>query len=105
MEFIETSVFTKLIVDLIPDDSYKALQSALMLHPESGALIPGGCGIRKIRWSVDNRGKSGGIRIIYYFQTSEDKIYFLYAYTKSKQSDLTQEQIKMLGQLVREELK
>jgi len=36
MVFIETPTFTKEIEELIPDDSYRMLQSVLMLRPEIG---------------------------------------------------------------------
>ena len=58
MEFVETPVFTKQITEIMSDDNYKALQEELIKHPEKGAVIAGGGGIRKIRWSLrDNQGK------------------------------------------------
>jgi hypothetical protein len=46
MIFIETSIFTKEIERLLPDDSYRKLQSVLMLRPEAGSVIrgSGACG-------------------------------------------------------------
>jgi hypothetical protein len=41
MEFIETPVFTKLITELLPDDSYRLLQDDLAKNPQAGDLIPG----------------------------------------------------------------
>lgn len=37
--FIETRLFTKLVLDCMTDEEYAALQSALMNDPESGPLI------------------------------------------------------------------
>jgi hypothetical protein len=105
MEFIETSVFTRQITELLSDESYKSLQAALMLHPESGDLVQGGGGIRKIRWGKEAQGKRGGIRVIYFYKNQANQIYFLVAYPKSTQADLTQEQKKILSRLVKEELK
>jgi len=105
MEFIETSVFTRQITELLSDESYKSLQAALMLHPESGDLVQGGGGIRKIRWGKEAQGKRGGIRVIYFYKNQANQIYFLLAYPKSTQADLTQEQKKILSRLVKEELK
>jgi hypothetical protein len=58
MEIIETVVFTKAIVKLMPDDEYKMLQHYLVCRPDAGVLIVGGGGLRKIRWSVPGRGKA-----------------------------------------------
>jgi len=41
MEFIETSIFTKQVVKLLPDKGYQKLQSILMLNPDAGAIIKG----------------------------------------------------------------
>jgi len=39
----------------------------LAAHPAAGDIMQGTGGIRKLRWSAHGRGKSGGIRIIYYY--------------------------------------
>ena len=61
------SIFTRLICDLLPDEQLRRLLLALMLRPEQGVLIPGGAGLRKIRWSQPGRGKRGGLRVLYYW--------------------------------------
>ena len=105
MIFIETPLFTKLIKDLLPDDNYRLLQQTILIHPEAGSLIRGGGGLRKIRWNVPGSGKRGGLRIIYYWDVSEDTIYMLLPYKKSKQKDLTAAQLKALPGLIKEGLK
>jgi len=87
------------------DDDYRALQSALLLRPEAGALIPGGGGLRKLRWGLPGTGKRGGLRLIYYWQKAEDRIYMLLVYRKSRQEDLTRQQLTVLRKLVKENLK
>ncbi len=67
MEFIETSIFTKLIYTYLSDDEYVALQSHLLKYPEAGQVIPGSGGVRKLRWAISGRGKRGGARVIYYY--------------------------------------
>lgn len=51
MRFIETQIFTKQVQKLLKDDSYRMLQSALMLKPDLAPVIPGSGGLRKMRWS------------------------------------------------------
>jgi hypothetical protein len=48
--FIETRLFTKLVLDYLNNDDYAALQEALVREPESGPVIPGSGGVRKLRW-------------------------------------------------------
>ena len=104
MEFFETSIFTKLIQKLISDEEYHLLQLQLSVRPESGNIIKGSGGIRKVRWAGSGRGKRGGIRVIYYYFTEDEQIYMLYVYPKSKKDDLTADQMKQLKQLVEEQL-
>jgi hypothetical protein len=45
MIFIETSIFTKEILGHLPGESYRELQSVLMLRPEAGSVIRGSGGL------------------------------------------------------------
>jgi hypothetical protein len=97
---VETTVFTRLIAQLMHDDQYRELQEHLIENPEIGDLIQASGGLRKIRWKLSGRGKRGGVRVIYYWAVSADQIRMLYVYSKSDQKDLTKDQIKVLRQLV-----
>lgn len=74
MRFIETPIFTREVTTLLSDEEYRGLQLALALRPEAGAVIRGGGGLRKLRWSIAGKGKRGGVRIIYYWVTARDEI-------------------------------
>jgi mRNA-degrading endonuclease RelE of RelBE toxin-antitoxin system len=102
MEFIETPTFTRLVLDLMEDVDYAAMQQALFKSPSIGSIIPGSGGIRKMRWAGCGRGKRGGLRVIYYWQVAQDQIWLLLAYAKNKKDDLTRDQIKQLRRLVDE---
>jgi len=104
MIFYETAIFTSQITKLIDDESYGELQSMLIADPESGDLIQRSQGLRKIRWRLPGRGKSGGIRVIYYIVCGEE-IFLLFAYPKNKQENITDEQARVLRRLVDEHLK
>jgi len=102
MIFIETPSFTKLVRELLPDESYAALQQVLIYRPDAGNVIAGSGGLRKIRWRVPGAGKRGGLRVIYYWDVSEETIFMLLVYKKGRQDDLTPSQIKALRTLVKE---
>lgn len=105
MRFVETPIFTRVVTALLNDESYRHLQSALMRRPEQGSAIGGTRGARKVRWALPGAGKSGGIRVIYYWASREAVFYMLYAYAKNEQGDLTPKQAKALAALIREEFK
>ena len=103
MEFIETSIFTKQVQKLISNESYRMLQSSLMIKPDAGAVIKGTGGLRKVRWKLPGSGKRGALRLIYYWDPPE-KIYMIFMYKKTDQEDLTPEQTKILKNLVEDNL-
>jgi len=102
MELIETPIFTKKITDILSDDEYSEMQWSLAINPEAGPVISGGGGLRKLRWRAFGKGKSGGIRVIYYVYARDQKIYLLYPYKKSEQEDLTRKQLKVLREYIKD---
>lgn len=105
MRFIETPVFTDSVRRHLDEETYRALQVALLLRPTQGPVIQGGAGLRKLRWAVPGRGKRGGVRLIYYWEPDSQTFYMLYLYAKNEQEDLTAQQLKALSKLVREEFR
>lgn len=81
--FVETKLFSKLVQDYLSDDEYAELQQALIARPETGSVIPGSGGVRKLRWKMAGRGKRGGLRVIYYLRSRDGHIWMLTLYPKN----------------------
>jgi hypothetical protein len=103
MIIIETPIFTKRIQELISYEEYRLLQAHLVNRPDTGKIISGSGGLRKLRWAGGGHGKRGGIRSIYYWFVSLDVILLLYAYPKSERDDMTTEQLKQLKKIIEKE--
>lgn len=88
----ETELFTKVAHDCMSKTELEAFKFFIACNPTAGDIIPGTGGVRKVRWGIGNRGKSGGARVIYYFMTPNYPIYLLTAYSKSKKASLTDSQ-------------
>ena len=86
--FIESRLFTRLVVTYLNDDEYRALQVELSRNPDAGPVIPGSGGVRKIRWAAQGRGKRGGYRVIYYVKRRHGVIWLLTIYPKNVIDDL-----------------
>ena len=84
MEFIETTAFTKHVYEYLSDEEYSGLQSFLLQYPEVGKVVPSSGGVRKVRWAMSGKGKSGGVRVIYYFKRQDDEIWLLTIYSKNE---------------------
>lgn len=103
MVIIETNVFTKQVQKLLSDEEYKQLQSDLVVRPDMGSIIPQTGGIRKVRWGYGGQGKRGGVRVIYYWAVSQERLLMLTIYPKNVQDNLSPAQLKALRQLVEDE--
>ena len=102
MVFVELTPFITFRAEHWSDEDLRGLQNFLLATPDAGDVIPGGFGLRKLRWSVRGRGKRGGARVIYYRYVPGDRIYLIYAYAKSTQENLTRDQIKALAHLMKD---
>ena len=100
---VETQIFTKQVLLLLSDEEYRLLQSVLANRPDAGVVIPSSGGLRKMRWGMTGRGKRGGVRVIYYWAVKQERILMLLIYPKNVKDDMTQEQLKILRKIVKEE--
>jgi hypothetical protein len=102
MVFVELTPFVAFRSEHWTDEELRALQNFLLASPQAGDLMPGGAGLRKVRWSAQGRGKRGGARVIYYWHVAKHHIYLIYGYVKSKREDLTPQQVKALAELLKD---
>jgi mRNA-degrading endonuclease RelE of RelBE toxin-antitoxin system len=81
--FIETQLFTRLVQEYLNEQEYAALQRTLMEDPQSGDVVPGSGGVRKMRWAAPGRGKRGGYRVIYFVRHHHGIIWIPTMYPKN----------------------
>jgi len=101
MEFIETSIFTKLIYTYLTDDEYLGLQGFMLKYPEAGTIVPGSGGVRKLRWAIAGKGKRGGVRVIYYFKKPESEIWMLTIYSKSEVENIPARILRQIAEEIK----
>ncbi len=102
--FVEFPEFTSVWKSYFLDDpDYAAFQSALAVAPESGDLMPGCGGLRKVRWAEArrNKGKRGGLRIVYQVVPAVRVIVLVDVYDKNEADDLSAAEKKTLSRLAR----
>jgi len=94
---VETPVFVRRAEKLLSGDEHNELITFLAMNPLAGDEIVGTGGVRKVRFGAKGKGKSGGVRVIYYFYDRDIPIYALLIYGKSERADLTPEQRKSVA--------
>lgn len=86
---VETSAFARRAEKLLSSAEHEELVFYLALNPGAGDEIPGTGGVRKVRFAARGKGKSGGVRVIYYFFDEENPLYAIFLYGKDEQANLT----------------
>ncbi len=96
--FVETSDFTEWVKEQLSDEVLSDFQRELLNDPETGSVMPGCGGLRKMRVADPRRGKGkrSGARVIYLHVAEADVIFLMDIYGKDEQADLTADQKKVL---------
>lgn len=90
MKIIRTTRYSKDLRRLgMSTEEAEAIETAIASHPEAGDVIKGLKGVRKLRFGLRKKGKSGGGRAIYLLMLGDDAALLLSAYSKKEKSELT----------------
>jgi len=100
MTVVETPFFLRKAAGLLTDEERAQMVEFIATHPEDGDIMPESGGVRKLRWAAKGKGKSGGVRVIYYFYNDTFPIFLLTLYTKSQKANLTKAERNDLKSLV-----
>ncbi len=96
----ETQEYIRQAEKLLSQDERRDLISYLAAHPRAGDLIVGTGGVRKLRWGRGGRGKSGGVRVVYYVHSEAMPLYLLTLFAKNERANLSKAERNDLADLV-----
>ena len=102
MTVVETQEFKRRAESRMSESERHDFITFIAGDPENGALMRGTGGIRKSRWGVGARGKSGGVRVIYYYHSPQIPIFLLTVFAKNERDNLSQAERNLLKQLTTE---
>lgn len=80
---VETPIFSKLAADYWTEDERDAFASYIATNSDAGVVVSGSGGLRKVRWSRQGSGKSGGVRVIYFNKLANGEVWLLLIYAKN----------------------
>ena len=86
--------------ELLNEAERKSIIDYLAAHPRSGDIMEGTGGIRKIRWARGGRGKSSGVRLIYYYHDQRIPLYLLTVFGKNEKPNISKSERNELAKLV-----
>jgi hypothetical protein len=96
---VELPEFRKKSDKLLTGSEIESLINYLAAHPTSGDIMQGTGGVRKLRWSAKGKGKSGGMRIIYFYHNKAMPLFLLTLFGKGEKADLTKAERNDLAKL------
>ena len=92
----ETLTFIRQAESVWSDEEREAFVDFIARNPKAGDVIPETGGVRKVRWSMQSRGKRGGVRVIYFFYDRNAPIYLLMVYAKGVRENISPEAKKLV---------
>lgn len=100
LEFVYMALFERSRKGVLTDAEMEAVEDELLRNPETGDVIAGTGGVRKIRAAQEDRGKRGSARVVYLYVRGQCTVYFIFAFPKNVQGNLTDAQRKAIRTLV-----
>ncbi len=96
---VELPEYEQKASSLLNDSEKQGIINYLAIHPHAGVVMKGTGGIRKFRWASGNRGKSGGVRVIYYFHNESMPLFLLTLFGKNEKANLSKAERNELTKL------
>lgn len=84
----------------LSDEDLRRLENLILQNPEAGALMQGTGGLRKLRFALDNRGKSGSARVCYVDFIIQETIFLITAYPKNEKENLSKAERNTIHKLI-----
>ena len=98
---VELPEFIRRASKLLREIEREQLIQYLAVNPQAGVLLEGTGGIRKLRWKREGSGKSGGVRVIYYYHDGRYPLFLLTLFGKSEKSNISKAERNVLAKLAK----
>ena len=99
---VETLLFQRQLPLYWTEEDRGEFAAFIAEDPLAGVVVRDSGGIRKVRWSREGSGKSGGVRVIYFTRLAECEVVLLTLYAKSKTDNLTGAKLKEIRRALEE---
>ncbi len=96
-----TAHFLRRATKILTEEEQAALIETIAADPTCGVLLRGSGGLRKLRFGVGSKGKSGGVRVIYFFFSEHAPVFLLEVFAKNEKANLSKAERDALAKLSR----
>lgn len=100
LEFVYLKLFERSRKGVLTDEEVKQVEDELLANPRAGVVMVSTDDVRKVRAAQEQRGKSGSARVAYLYVPEQATVYFILAFPKNVQGNLTAEQKKQVRAVV-----
>ena len=97
---VETRSFVTRAREVLSADERERLIGEIARAPDAGTILAGTGGVRKLRFGTRGRGKSGSVRVIYYYHDASMPIFLLTVFAKNEKANLSQAERNAIKKLV-----
>jgi hypothetical protein len=91
---VESPIFQKLWPRYWDEEERAEFAAFIALFPDTGSVIRGSGGVRKVRWVREGTGKSGGVRVVYLVRNGAGEVYLFTIYAKSESENISLSTLK-----------
>ena len=100
---IETPVYVKKADRPLTDEERESIAAIVCANPDAGAVVRGSGSVRKVRFGQVGRGKSGGVRVIYFNRLANGQVWLLTLYGKGERSTIPAHELKVIKEAIEHE--
>jgi hypothetical protein len=97
---LETAPYLARATKLLSEAEQEAVVEMIARDPTCGVLIEGTGGVRKVRFALGGRGKSGGARVVYFFHNETIPVFLLSIFAKNEKQNMSKAEINALARIV-----
>ena len=96
---MELPEYQRKAASLLDDVEKIDIINVLAKNPKVGVVMQGTGGIRKLRWSRSGKGKSSGVRVIYYYLNNSMPLFLLTVFSKGAKANISKGERNTLARL------
>ena len=89
ISIVETELYLSRATKLMSDAEREHVVDVIAADPAGGVIIRGTSGLRKRRIPLGGKGKRGGGRVVYWFQSQDHPVFLMFVFAKNAAQDLS----------------